>query len=1142
MNNEVPTCWILLDNQSTIDVFSNGNLLRNVREIKTYARIRSTAGVSVTNKIGDLPGYGTVWYHPEGVANILSLKSVIQKGYAVSFSSTDGNTFRVKKLNGPDLEFKQSEYGLYYLDTNQKYFQNGFIFINMIQDNVHKLSNQDYSRAVSSRKMQRIIGRPSTKTFMQIVNNNLVQNCPIQYKDIINAENTFGPDLGSLQGKTVRHSPETVVLKESIHLPENLFQRYRNVTVCGDIMYVNKLMFFVTISRDIKFSTAELIKDNKSNTLLNAMKQVINIYKMRGFKVTDCLLDGQFECLSNQLAGLGVRVNITSRNEHVPEIERHIRTVKERARAVLTTLPFKKIPSRMLAELIYSCTFWLNSFPHSDGISRTLSPRGIITGSCLDYKKHCQLEFGEYVHTHEEHGNGMTPRTIGAIALRPTGNAQGSMFFYSIDTGKRINRYKWTPLPMPNDVVNRVEQLAEGNEIHADDLFPVSDDADIAQMESEQELPTVLDRTLLPSLAALPDPTTEITPTDTDTDINDLKYDGTDIIDNINTTNILGADETLARTGADVNTELSEATSSEETPILSETDNQVHTYNLRARQPRNYDHLYDPNTHHTMAQYNLKRGIEVFGDAGMHAIKLELQQLEDRNVLIPIGSSSLNKEEKAGALPYLMFLKEKRSGLIKGRGCADGRKQRIYHSKEEASSPTVSLESVLMTCAIDAAEGRDVATVDIPAAFMQADMDEAVYLRLTGKMIEFITDINPKKYKQFICTENNKNVLYVRLNKALYGTLRASLLFWRKLTKELESLGFVINPYDCCVANKMINNAQCTIVWHVDDLKISHVDANVVTKIIEDISGVFGTQTPLTVHRGTRHEYLGMTLDFSKNKKVSIHMDQYINQIVNEAPKDMEGEASTPACNFLFSVNNTNPTLLPESVKDTFHTIVAKLLFACKRARPDIMTAIAFLCTRVKAPDTDDYKKLGRVIKYLRKNPNLGITLERDTNDSVQWFIDASFGCHNDMKSHTGGIMTLGKGGIYCTSTRQKLNTRSSTESELIGLNDVLPQVIWTRNFLLHQGMRINNNTVFQDNKSAILLEKNGCWSSSKRTKHIDVRYFFVKDRIANGELEIEYCSTNEMLADFFTKPTQGNLFLKLRNQIMNISDNEITS
>jgi hypothetical protein len=239
-----------------------------------------------------------------------------------------------------------------------------------------------------------------------------------------------------------------VILRENIHLPESLFERYKNVTICGDIIYINKSVFYISISRDIQLSTAELIKDNKSNTLLSAMTQVINIYKMRGFKVTNCLLDGQFECLSNQLAGLGVRVNITSRNEHVPEIERHIRTLKERARAVLTTLPFKKIPSRMLAELIYSCTFWLNSFSHPNGISKTLSPRAIITGSHLDYKKHCQLEIGEYVHTHEEHGDGMTPRTIGVIALRPTENAQGYMFFYNIETGKRINRYKWTPLPM----------------------------------------------------------------------------------------------------------------------------------------------------------------------------------------------------------------------------------------------------------------------------------------------------------------------------------------------------------------------------------------------------------------------------------------------------------------------------------------------------------------------------------------------------------------------------------------------------------------------------------------------------------------------------------------------------------------------
>jgi hypothetical protein len=122
-----------------------------------------------------------------------------------------------------------------------------------------------------------------------------------------------------------------------------------------------------------------------------------------------------------------------------------------------------------------------------------------------------------------------------------------------------------------------------------------------------------------------------------------------------------------------------------------------------------------------------------------------------------------------------------------------------------------------MTCAIDAAECRDVATADIPAALMQADMDEAVYLQLTGKMSEFIIDINPKKYKQFACTEHNKNFLYVRLNKALYGNLRASLLFWRKLTKELENLGFVINLMIVAWPTKfsIILSVHLYVIWMI---------------------------------------------------------------------------------------------------------------------------------------------------------------------------------------------------------------------------------------------------------------------------------------------------------------------------------------
>jgi hypothetical protein len=161
--------------------------------------------------------------------------------------------------------------------------------------------------------------------------------------------------------------------------------------------------------------------------------------------------------------------------------------------------------------------------------------------------------------------------------------------------------------------------------------------------------------------------------------------------------------------------------------------------------------------------------------------------------------------------------------------------------------------------------------------------------------------------------------------------------------------------------------------------------------------------------------------------------------------------------------------------------------------------------------------------------------LEASDGIDIKWWIDASFAVHPDMKSHTGGTMSLGKGSVYSTSRKQRINTKSSTEAELVGVDDGMPLVIWTRNFISAQGYQINDNVVYQDNQSTMLLAKNGRASSGRRTRHVDIRYFFVTDRIKNGELRIEYCPTADMVADFFTKPLQGSLFRKLRAIILNI-------
>ena len=129
----------------------------------------------------------------------------------------------------------------------------------------------------------------------------------------------------------------------------------------------------------------------------------------------------------------------------------------------------------------------------------------------------------------------------------------------------------------------------------------------------------------------------------------------------------------------------------------------------------------------------------------------------------------------------------------------------------------------------------------------------------------------------------------------------------------------------------------------------------------------------------------------------------------------------------------------------------------------------------------------------------------------------------------------MGKGSVYSYSSTQKLVSRSSTEAEVIGVDDLMPQMMWTGYFLKAQGVAVVDTLLYQDNKSSMLLEKNGRASSGKRTRHIDIRFYFVADRVASGDLRIEHCPTEEMLADYFTKPLQGALFYRLRDQIMNI-------
>lgn len=483
-----------------------------------------------------------------------------------------------------------------------------------------------------------------------------------------------------------------------------------------------------------------------------------------------------------------------------------------------------------------------------------------------------------------------------------------------------------------------------------------------------------------------------------------------------------------------------------------------------------------------------------------------------------------------------MFFKEKYDAAgnfekLKARLVAGGDQQdRTVYSDTDISSPTVATSAVFLVAAIAAQERRHVATIDIAGAYLNADIGEQeVLMNLDKTLAEILVKLKPE-YRTFLRPDGT---MIVKLTKTLYGCIESARLWYENISKTLIELGFERNPLDICVFNAMRNGKQCTIALHVDDLMITCALEDTIEWIISALEEKYST---ITVNRGEVHSYLGTVFDFRTPGSVKITMERYTRDIIDSY--QVTGTASTPASENLFSINPNSP-ILDKEQSEEFHSRVAKLLFLYKRVRPEILTAVGFLTTRVQAPaQQDDWTKLDRVLKYLNGSQYMGIILSPDRDLSLLVYVDASYGVHWDAKSHTGMSLSLGKGPIFAKSSKQRLVSKSSTEAELIGLSDCATQAIWTRNFLEQQGYNVGPATIYQDNMSTMHLVVNGR-STSERTRHIHVRYYFVKGRVEAGEIDIKYMPTKLMIADILTKPLQGELFRTLRAMLLNWPDHE---
>jgi hypothetical protein len=341
-------------------------------------------------------------------------------------------------------------------------------------------------------------------------------------------------------------------------------------------------------------------------------------------------------------------------------------------------------------------------------------------------------------------------------------------------------------------------------------------------------------------------------------------------------------------------------------------------------------------------------------------------------------------------------------------------------------------------------------------------------------------------------------------------------------------MGFRVNRHDECVFNRDFNGKQLTVCVYVDDLLCSCADSSALKWFESELKKHV---KKITVKDGADFEFLSLEIS-QKDGGIDVSMSKYVRSLLEEWG-GTEKSASPAEPDFM--KDDESSVKLGAAEKEIFHRRVARLLFLAKRIAPDILLAVSVLAGHVKEPTLQDWDRLDRVYRYLNGSKDRVLQFWRGGKVEVSLFVDAAFACHADMKSRTGAVLLCCGCFVAAWTSKQTQNTKSSTESELVGLTDECGWLIWARNWMLEQGYPPMVPVIYQDNTSVVDILKRGP-SAQLRTRHLGIRHHFVGDLIKRDEVKIEYCRTEDMVADMLTKPLIGQQFRKLRDVLVRVN------
>ena len=470
----------------------------------------------------------------------------------------------------------------------------------------------------------------------------------------------------------------------------------------------------------------------------------------------------------------------------------------------------------------------------------------------------------------------------------------------------------------------------------------------------------------------------------------------------------------------------------------------------------------------------------------------------------------LPRERKAVGSRWVFRVKHHSDGGVERYKCrlvAKGYSQLYGADYDETFSPVVRFSSILTLLSFAIQNNLHVHQMDVVTAFLNGQLEEEIYME------------QPEGY-----IKPGQEHLVCKLKKSIYGLKQSPRCWSKAFTEFMMEIGFKQSTSDPCVFVRSKKELEILAVY-VDDLILITESTESMNELKVSLKERYKMKD-----MGELSYILGISVIQDKEKNcVILHQKHYIEAILQKYGMDNAKPVATPA-DANVKLRKSDGVSKPVD-QHTYQSMVGSLLYAAMATRPDIAQAVSAVSKFNANPDAAHLTAVKRILRYLKGTANFALKYEQSDSRALIGFSDADWaGDQDDRHSTTGNVFLLSGGAVSWLSKKQATVALSTAVAEYIALSQAAQEGIWLKRLLSDLGVEAMSTVILEDNQGAIAIAKNPV--NHSRTKHIDIRYHYIRECVQNGQIELQYCPTNDMKADIFTKPLTRQKFEHLRGEI----------